>query len=185
MDNQALDPVAKRIKQRRQELGLSLQNVADETGISRSTLQRYETGGIKNIPIKRLKGLANALKTTSEWIMGTDESSWYSNALSIYEEMDWGPIQPPKDLAITIQKDCELLLPYAETPEAIMLAFLSKDEELLVYYYRYLTEEAKHKIREYLGDLFENAKYVNSEKLSKREHKQKIKEYLKDSTEDS
>lgn len=182
MDNQVLDSIAERIKQRRQELGLSLQNIADATGISRSTLQRYETGGIKNIPIKRLKGLASALKTNSEWIMGTEESSWYSDALSIYEEMNWGPVPSPKDLAIAIQKDSDLLLPFSATPESIMLAFLTKDEELLVWYYRNLTKEAQHKIREYLGDLVENPKNVNSEKLSKGEH-QKIKECLRDLTE--
>ena len=40
-----------RIKSRRESLDLSFQQLADLTGMSKSTLQRYETGGIKNMPL--------------------------------------------------------------------------------------------------------------------------------------
>ena len=42
---------AERIAQRRRELGLSYQELADRTGLSKSTLQRYETGSIGSIPL--------------------------------------------------------------------------------------------------------------------------------------
>ena len=64
--------IALRIKTRREELQLSFQQLSDSTGISKSTLQRYETGGIKNIPLDKLEVLANGLKTTPEWILGWD-----------------------------------------------------------------------------------------------------------------
>ncbi|WP_458862331.1 helix-turn-helix domain-containing protein [Acidaminobacterium chupaoyuni] len=67
---QDLNATALRLRQRRTELNLSLQQVAERTGMSRSTLQRYETGGIRNLPVDRLKVLADALQTTPEWIMG-------------------------------------------------------------------------------------------------------------------
>ena len=63
-----LDDIAKRMKARRNELGLCLQEVADEAGISKSTLQRYETGGIKNLPMQRLEALSSALRTTPDWM---------------------------------------------------------------------------------------------------------------------
>ena len=41
-----INSVAKRMKDRRTELGMSYQTLADRTGLSKSTLQRYETGAI-------------------------------------------------------------------------------------------------------------------------------------------
>lgn len=62
--------IAQRIKQRRTELKLSLQDVADMTDMSKSTLQRYESGSIRNIPLQKLGILASALQTSADWILG-------------------------------------------------------------------------------------------------------------------
>lgn len=62
--------IAQRIKQRRTELNLSLQDVADMTDMSKSTLQRYESGSIRNIPLQKLGMLASALQTSADWILG-------------------------------------------------------------------------------------------------------------------
>lgn len=67
---QKLNDIAIRIKQRRMELNLSLQDVADAANMSKSTLQRYETGSIKNIPLKKLDDLARALNTSADWLLG-------------------------------------------------------------------------------------------------------------------
>lgn len=65
-----MQEIVARIKTRREDLGLSFQQLADLTNMSKSTLQRYETGGIKNIPLDKLEVLARALSTTPEWILG-------------------------------------------------------------------------------------------------------------------
>lgn len=70
--NQDMAAIAKRMKERRIELGLSYQDMADKTGMSKSSIQRYETGGIANIPLHRLKDIASALKVSPEWLMGWD-----------------------------------------------------------------------------------------------------------------
>lgn len=75
MSDDTMQDIINRIKSRRMELGYSFQDLADLTEMSKSTLQRYETGGIKNIPLDKLKILATALKVTPEWIMGWDEVS--------------------------------------------------------------------------------------------------------------
>ena len=62
-----------RLKRRRKELGYSYQDLANLTQMSKSTLQRYETGGIKNIPLSKLDVLSQALETSREWLMGWDE----------------------------------------------------------------------------------------------------------------
>jgi transcriptional regulator with XRE-family HTH domain len=64
-----------RIRNRRLELGLSYQDLADKTGMSKSTLQRYETGFIKNIPLSKVEALAKALRVTPEYLMGWEEKA--------------------------------------------------------------------------------------------------------------
>lgn len=73
MAEQNLIIMMERLKQRRKELGYSFQDLANLTQMSKSTLQRYETGGIKNIPLSRLDALSQALETSREWLMGWDE----------------------------------------------------------------------------------------------------------------
>lgn len=65
--------IAKRIKDRRESLGYSYQDLANITGMSKSTLQRYENGGIKNVPLSRLDTLAVALQTTPSFLMGWEK----------------------------------------------------------------------------------------------------------------
>lgn len=66
--------IVKRIKKRRLELEYSFQDLADKTDMSKSTLQRYETGAIKNLPLDKLEVLVSALQTTPAYLMGWDEA---------------------------------------------------------------------------------------------------------------
>lgn len=75
MNNDEMQEILNRIKERRLSLGLTYQDLADKTGMSKSTLQRYETGFIKNLGIDKLEMLAQALGTTPRYLMGWEESS--------------------------------------------------------------------------------------------------------------
>lgn len=70
MWNETNKEIARRLKERREALGYSFQQLAELTGMSKSTLQRYESGAIKNIPLARLETLTTALKTTPEQLLG-------------------------------------------------------------------------------------------------------------------
>lgn len=72
MSNTNFDDIAQRIDARRKELGYSYQDLANATGLSKSTLQRYVTGAIKNIPLARLDLLADGLHTTASYLLGWD-----------------------------------------------------------------------------------------------------------------
>lgn len=72
-----IELIVKRIRDRRIELGLSYQDVADATGLSKSTIQRYETGAIRKVPINQIEDLARALHTTPSYLMGWDDSPGY------------------------------------------------------------------------------------------------------------
>ncbi|WP_418559375.1 helix-turn-helix domain-containing protein [Megasphaera massiliensis] len=58
------------IKAARKKLDLTLDEVAKVVGVSKQTIQRYESGVIGNIPSDRLERLAIALKTTPGALMG-------------------------------------------------------------------------------------------------------------------
>ena len=59
MSEKELTDLIERIKERRLKLEMSYQDLSDATGISKSTLQRYETGYIKKVPINQIEILAH------------------------------------------------------------------------------------------------------------------------------
>ena len=65
--------IGKRIKQRRMELNLPMQYVADQLGVNKSTIQRYESGVIDNTKKLVLDGLSAALDVTPQWLLGETE----------------------------------------------------------------------------------------------------------------
>lgn len=75
--------VIKKIKLHRDKMKLSYQDLSDKTGISKSTLQRYETGEIKNIKINNLTKIANALNVTPGYLMGLEDLSEELHTLPI------------------------------------------------------------------------------------------------------
>jgi len=54
--------IANKIKARRQELGLTLEDVAQAVGVGRSTVRKWETGMIKNMGRDKIAALAKILQ---------------------------------------------------------------------------------------------------------------------------
>ena len=74
--------IGDRIKQRRLEIGLTVDQLASQIGKNRATVYRYECNNIENVPIDTLAPLAEALRTTTAYLMGwTDDASlpYYAN----------------------------------------------------------------------------------------------------------
>lgn len=68
-----MQEIMSRMKKRREELNMSYQTLSDKVGISKSTLQRYETGYIKNMPVDKLEDIAKALCVSPAYLMGWDD----------------------------------------------------------------------------------------------------------------
>lgn len=64
-----VNSVGSRIKMRRLDLSLTLEEVAQAVGVKKSTIQRYESGVIKNIGSKKINELANILQTSPEYLL--------------------------------------------------------------------------------------------------------------------
>ena len=64
----------KRIKNKREELGISQTELAKKVGISKQSLYKYEKDIITNIPSDVIERLSRALNTTPAFLMGWEES---------------------------------------------------------------------------------------------------------------
>ena len=65
--------IGDRIKAQRLQVGLTLKEVADAINVQEATVQRYESGVIKNIPYIRLSKLAQVLSTSVQYLIEGDE----------------------------------------------------------------------------------------------------------------
>lgn len=65
--------MAQRIKELRQERGLTLEQVANVVGVGKSTVRKWETGMIANMKRDKIAALAKALGTTPAYLMGWKE----------------------------------------------------------------------------------------------------------------
>ena len=69
MDSNA---VGQRIKDLRQDLGLSLQALGDKVGVGASTVRKWETGFIGNMRSDKIHKVSEALGVTPDYLMGWD-----------------------------------------------------------------------------------------------------------------
>lgn len=65
-----MSTIGKRIKDRRTELGMSADELADKLKKNRATIYRYESDEIENFPIQIIGPLADALQVTPAYLMG-------------------------------------------------------------------------------------------------------------------
>lgn len=63
-----------KIRELRQERGLTLEQVAKVVGVGKSTVRKWETGMIANMKRDKIASLALALGTTPAYLMGWKEA---------------------------------------------------------------------------------------------------------------
>lgn len=67
--------IGDRIKEKRLELGLTVEQLAKLVGKNRATIYRYESNDIENFPLDLLPLIADALNTTPAYLMGWESSA--------------------------------------------------------------------------------------------------------------
>lgn len=78
--------IGQRIKLLRTKRGISIDELATKLGKNRTTVYRYENGGIENLPLEILNPLADALDTTPAHLMGWGTKDMISTKISDGEE---------------------------------------------------------------------------------------------------
>ena len=81
--------IGERIKQARQQLGYSAEQVAEFLHVSPTTIYRYENGDISKLPAKHVKPLAGLLGISPEHLMGWDEENKNDQ-----EKPQWEKVKP-------------------------------------------------------------------------------------------
>lgn len=115
--------IGERIKQRRKELDLSVDEVARILGKNRATVYRYESDDIENLPISILEPLAKALQTTPGDLLG-----WVGESISCGNSTQ----EPPQDTPVKeslINKIKQIDDNTAETLEDYLDFLLKKKEK--------------------------------------------------------
>lgn len=75
--------LSRKIRDLRALHGLTLEQVAQQVGVGKSTIRKWETGMIENMRRDKIAKLAAALHTTPGYLMGWEDSA--SSVLSIKE----------------------------------------------------------------------------------------------------
>ena len=75
--------VATRMQQRREELGLTLDDIALEIGVARSTIQRYEKGTIEKLKLPVIEAIANVLQVDPAWLVGKSDDPKIADEVSL------------------------------------------------------------------------------------------------------
>lgn len=73
-----------KIKTRRLELSMTLEALAEKVGVSAATIQRYESGNIKNVRKDKIKLLADALEVSPSYLMDWEESKTEIHTLAAH-----------------------------------------------------------------------------------------------------
>lgn len=66
--------VGDRIRKRRKQLKMSVDQLAEKLGKNRATVYRYESSEIENMPLEILEPLAKALNVSPAYLMGWDQT---------------------------------------------------------------------------------------------------------------
>ncbi len=83
--------IGNRIKNRRKELNLTVDEVAEKLNKNRATIYRYESDEIENLPITILEPLAEILNTTPAYLMGWEENEdeKINTIAAHHDDEDW------------------------------------------------------------------------------------------------
>lgn len=101
--------ISARIRELRAKHNLTLEQVAQQVGVGRSTVRKWETGMIENMRRDKIAKLAAALHTTPDYLMGwTDEPEFVPNNLftplkKLRESLNLTPTQVSQGAKIPLE----------------------------------------------------------------------------------
>lgn len=67
-----LKTMAERLRHARTMRGLTLRQLAEQTGLSNPFISQIETGRVNDVSALRLRKLARALKVSTDWLLGEE-----------------------------------------------------------------------------------------------------------------
>lgn len=147
-----------RIKERRKQLEMSADDIAIKLGVSRSTVFRYENGRIEKVPANVLEKLAEILKTTPSYLMGWQEDDNAFNHLNLLKE----------SIDESYHTDEKIISVSPEVTPVDRERIIAMTEIYLT-----LTSLGKRKVYDYMTDISEQTKYIETPSQCIRKGSQK------------
>lgn len=82
--------IGKRIRARRKELKMSVDELARRVGKDRSTIYRYENGDIGNMPLELVAPMVEALEMTPQELLSffVGKSEWLADRVECFDATD-------------------------------------------------------------------------------------------------
>lgn len=156
-----MDDIAKRIRETRIKKGYTLDDFASKTKISKTTLQRYETG-YTTIKSNRLVIIADALDVSPAFLMGwesEDESSLDCDFINaIFKKLDYELNYDAESNNYYFLKNDEMM-GYAISPNE-----LNKIKEDILNYTEFKLISIQNKLDKKRKEVEKNLSNSNSEK---------------------
>lgn len=111
-------PIGDRIRYYRESKGMTMDELGKAVGVNASTINKYEKGIVTNIPIERLKLIANALDVEAR-----DLVDWFDEDVDdLREELKTNP-----DLRILLSASAKLNAD--DLRQLVRMAKLMRDEQ--------------------------------------------------------
>ncbi len=80
--------LGEKIKQRREDMGLTMEDLGDRVGVAKSTIMKWEHGDIAHMRMDKITALAKALGVSPLWVLGMEPQGAAPDTqamLSLYE----------------------------------------------------------------------------------------------------
>jgi transcriptional regulator with XRE-family HTH domain len=125
----------KRLKEVREGLNISAEELAEGIGVNKATVHRYETGYFKSIKLDKLDKIAEFLNVSKSYLTGDSKDKYYKETFTTVFETK------PKELSEILNISKELL-----TQEDILVEGKPiKQDSLksLINYMEFILESAK------------------------------------------
>ena len=120
--------INERIKERRNACGLTLLEVAERLGVKEATMQRYESGAIKNIKHEVVVLLADIFRCSPAYLMGWEDEEPANKSLS-KPLSDIKPETTTNPHFLTIEENFQKLNEAGQKHLAEYSGFLASKEE--------------------------------------------------------
>lgn len=143
--------IGNRIKTRRKELKLTLQEVANMVGVASSTIQRYENGTISQYKLPILESIAKAINVNPKWLLKEDATMETYIPDNIFLQENKLITKSIENIKSTIN-----LRNYISCSERI----LTKEENILLDNFNKLNNYGKKEATKRVSELTEISKYT-------------------------
>ena len=160
--------VGDRIKEARILRNMTLDDIADEVKVAKSTIQRYETAKIKNLKMPVIQSIAKSLDVNPVWLMGEDVPMERTGKDKINDYI-FEKLNIPYDSGRRFVYQVEVDSQYASIIEKAINMHIHKSELEMIQKFRILDAHGKDMVSTILSKEYDRCKPADESWLPEEE----------------